>query len=73
MQKKQTTTTSTLSKLAEYEAPQVVCHSIANEGVLAASRPPIGFEDDRGTPPGGGSGWGSVHTPKPTETEDWNN
>ena len=65
MQKKQTTT-STLSKLAEYEAPQAVCLSVEIEGVLASSvvtRPPIiigGGHDDGSGGSGGSDGWGTL-------------
>ena len=73
MQKKQTTT-STLSNLAEYEAPQVVCLSVEIEGVLASSRPQIGFGDNR--PGGGGDGggdspWGFEPGKKPSDEFDY--
>ena len=73
MQKAKQTTMSELALRADYVAPQVVCHSIEIEGVLASSilvRDPddhIGFGDTRPTD----DRWIPLEGTKTTEEENW--
>ena len=80
MQKAKQTTMSELAGRADYVAPQVVCHSIEIEGVLASSsrpeRPGMELEGTRPTDPNassGNGGWNIILPEKPYEFEDLNN